>query len=127
MEDVRNIEKCRSKISINTLIDDVICGNIIGDVLRLSPAIWAYPDDEYENLKIEMILPGIEKKNISSRITEDGFYVKASKEGVEYVDSYSTCCPVNPKKAVATYSNGILKVTVPYQQPFEGAVDVKID
>ncbi|MCQ1534200.1 Hsp20/alpha crystallin family protein [Methanosarcina sp. KYL-1] len=99
----------------------------MGDVLRLSPAIWAYPDDAYENLKIEIILPGIEKKNISFKITEDGFYVKASKEGVEYVDSYSTCCPVNPDKAVATYSNGILKVTVPYQQPFEGAVDVKID
>ncbi|MGA9187802.1 MAG: hypothetical protein WB014_04370 [Methanosarcina sp.] len=28
---------------------------------------------------------------------------------------------------VANYSNGVLKVTVPYQQPFEKAVDVIIE
>jgi HSP20 family protein len=78
-------------------------------------------------LKIEVILPGIEKENISFKLAEDGFYVKATKEGVEYVDSYSICCPVNTDKAFATYSNGILKVTVPYQEPFENAVDVKIE
>ncbi len=100
---------------------------MMADTLRLSPVISAYPDDEYENLQIEVILPGIEKKDISFKITENGFYVKAIKEGVEYVDSYAFCCPVNPEKAVANYSNSVLKVTVPYQQPFEKAVDVKID
>lgn len=99
----------------------------MAEVLRLSPAICAYPDEKYENLKIEVILPGIEKENRSFKLAEDGFYVKATKEGVEYVDSYSICCPVNTDKAVATYSKGILKVTVPYQEPFENAVDVKIE
>jgi len=99
----------------------------MAEVLRLSPAICAYADDNYENLKIEVILPGIEKKNISFKLAEDGFYVKATKEGVEYVDSYSICCPANPDKAAASYSSGILKVTVPYQKPFENAVDVKIE
>nr|WP_292387471.1 Hsp20/alpha crystallin family protein [Methanosarcina sp. UBA5] len=73
-----------------------------------------YPDDEFENLEIKVILPGIEKKNITFKITEDGFYVKATKEGVEYEDSYAVCCPVSPEKAVANYSNGVLKVKVPY-------------
>lgn len=99
----------------------------MADTLRLSPVISVYPDDEYENLQIEVILPGVEKKDITFKITENGFYVKATKEGVEYADSYSVCCPVIPEKAVANYSNGVLKVTVPYQQPFEKAVDVKID
>jgi HSP20 family molecular chaperone IbpA len=99
----------------------------MADTLRLSPAICAYPDDKYENLEIEVVLPGVEKKYISFKISEDGFYVKATKEGVEYADSYSICCPVNPDKATANYSNGLLKVKVPYQQPFENAVDVKIE
>ena len=97
------------------------------DILRLSPVISAYPDDEFENLEIEVVLPGVEKKNITFKITEGGFYVKATKEGVAYADSYTVCCPVSPEKAVANYSNGVLKVKVPYQQPFEKAVDVKIE
>ncbi len=78
-------------------------------------------------MKIEVILSGIEKENISFKLEEDGFYLKATKEGVEYVDSYSICCTVNTDKAVAAYSNGILKVTVPYQKPFENEVDRKIE
>lgn len=101
--------------------------NYMADTLKVSPSICAYPDDKYENLEIEVILPGVDKKDISFKITEDGFYVKATKEGVEYADSYAVCCPVVPEKAVAKYSNGVLKVTVPYQQPFENAVDVKIE
>lgn len=99
----------------------------MADTLKVSPSICAYPDDKYENLEIEIVLPGVEKKDISFKLTEDGFYVKAIKEGVEYTDSYAVCCPIVPEKASARYSNGILKVTVPYQQPFEKAVDVKIE
>jgi HSP20 family molecular chaperone IbpA len=49
------------------------------------------------------------------------------KEGVQYLDSYSICCPINPEKAVARYFNGVLKVTVPSQQPFEKLINVKIE
>ena len=77
---------------------------MIADTLRLSPVISAYPDDEYENLQIEVILPEIEK-NITFKITENDFYVKATKEGVEYADSYSVCCPVARKKrSLTTYT-----------------------
>ena len=99
----------------------------MADILRLSPAICAYPDVTYETLKIEVVLTGFENENISFKVVEDGFYVRATKEGVEYADSYAVCCPISPDKATATYSNGVLKVTVPYQQPFENAVDVKIE
>jgi HSP20 family protein len=100
---------------------------MMADTMRLSPVICTYPDDNYENLLIEVVLPGVEKKEISFKITEDSFYVAARKEGVQYLDSYSTCCPVNPEKAIAKYTNGVLKVTVPYQQPLEKLVDVKIE
>ena len=97
------------------------------ETMRLSPVTCAYPDDNYENLQIEVILPGVKKEDISFKITDSSFYISAEKEGVTYVDSYSICCPVNPDKAVAKYSNGVLKVTVPYQQPLENLVDVKIE
>jgi len=97
------------------------------ETLRLSPVTCAYPDDKYENLQIEVVLPGVEKEDISFKITDVSFYVRARKEGVTYLDSYSISCPVNPGKAVAKYSNGVLKVTVPYLQPLENLVDVKIE
>ncbi|AKB81900.1 putative small heat shock protein [Methanosarcina barkeri 3] len=97
------------------------------ETLRLSPVISAYPDDKYENLLIEVVLPGVEKKDVSFKLTNDSFYVSGKKEGVSYLDSYPTGCPVIPEKAVAKYSNGVLKVTVPYQEPLEKLVDVKIE
>jgi HSP20 family molecular chaperone IbpA len=39
----------------------------VAETLRLSPVISTYPDDNYENLQIEVILPGVEKKDISFR------------------------------------------------------------
>jgi len=33
----------------------------MAEILRLSPVISAYPDDDYENLNIEVVLPGVEK------------------------------------------------------------------
>ncbi len=99
----------------------------MADVLRLSPAICVYPDEKCENVTVEVILPGVEKKDISFKISDNGFYVRATKGGVAYADSYAFCCPVEPEKAVANYSNGVLKVTVPYQQPSEKLVNVKIE
>jgi len=99
----------------------------MADTMNVLPSICAYPDDKCENLQIEVVLPGVEKKDISFKISESGFYVKATKEGVNYKGSYSIDCSVMPEKTVATYSNGILKVTVPYQQPLEKLVDVKIE
>jgi HSP20 family molecular chaperone IbpA len=105
----------------------LIWGNIMAETLRLSPVISSYPDDKYENLLIEVILPGVEKKDVSFKLTSDNFFVSGKKERVTYLDSYPTGCPIVPEKAVARYSNGVLKVTVPYQAPLEKLVDVKIE
>lgn len=100
----------------------------MAETLRVSPTICACPDEKCENLQIEVTLPGVEKKDISFKISESGFYVKANKEGIEYSGSYSIFCPVIPEKAVARYANGVLTVTVPYLiQPLEKLVDVKIE
>jgi Molecular chaperone (small heat shock protein) len=96
-------------------------------VLRLSPSICVYQDENCENVIIEVALPGVEKKDISFKISDSGFYVRATKEGVKYADSYAFLCPVEPEKAVANYSNGLLTVTVPYKFIPEKLVNVKIE
>ncbi len=96
------------------------------DVLKIPPDISAYPDDKYENLQINIDLPGVKKEDISFMLTDASFYIRATKGEVTYVGAYPLCGPVNPEKAVANYSNGVLKVTVPYKEPLEKLVDVKI-
>ena len=43
------------------------------ETLRLSPVTCAYPDDKYENLLIDVVLPGIEKENISLKLLMSAF------------------------------------------------------
>ena len=102
-------------------------GNIMAETMMLSPVTCMYPDDKYENLIIEVVLPGVETKDISFKLDQDSFYIAANKAGVKYLDTYSTCCPVVPKKAVAKYANGVLKVTVPYKQPLRNGKKIKSD
>ena len=93
---------------------------------KISPDICAYYDEDEEKLKIEVELPGVKKKDITFKLNEDGFFIRASKEDYEYVGSYAVCCPVIPNKAEARYSDGLLTVSVPYKEPFEEAVNVEI-
>lgn len=75
----------------------------MAETMMLSPVTCMYPDEKYENLIIEVVLPDVEKTDISFKLDEDSFYIAANKAGVKYLDTYSTCCPVVPKKAVAKY------------------------
>jgi len=86
-----NFSKYVSKIHINTLIGDVIWVNMVQKLETITSYLcisWRHPDGKYENLQIDVVLPGVEKKDIFFKISENGFYIKASKEGVESADSY---------------------------------------
>ena len=93
---------------------------------KIAPNVFAYPDNEHKNLLVEIELPGVAKKDIQFKLHEDSFYIHATKDGVEYATSYSICCPVKADKADARYADGLLTVKIPYKQPFEDAVEVKI-
>ncbi len=94
--------------------------------LKVAPRVFAFPNDEHKNLLVEIELPGVAKKDIQFKLHEDSFYIHASKEGVDYATSYSICCPVKADKADAKYADSLLTVKIPYKQPFENAVEVKI-
>jgi HSP20 family molecular chaperone IbpA len=93
----------------------------------ISPDISVFGDDNLETLNIQIVLPGVDKDDIDLRFYEDGFYITANKEDLKYMGSYSLLFPIQPEKAIAEYSNGLLTINVPYVKPLKEGVKVKID
>ncbi|MDD1751069.1 MAG: Hsp20/alpha crystallin family protein [Methanothrix sp.] len=93
----------------------------------VSPDICVFSDENLETLNIQIELPGIEKNDIDLRFYEDGFYVVAKGENTKYMGSYSLIFPVQPEKAIANYSNGLLTINIPYKSPLKEGVKVKVD
>ncbi|MBU0758726.1 MAG: Hsp20 family protein [Nanoarchaeota archaeon] len=93
------------------------------DISRVSPDVCSYVDERYEKLNIEVVLPGVSKKDINLRMVNDAMHIDAVRgdKRIKYVSSLSFCCPVNPEKADAKYENGLLKISVPFSDPMEEA------
>jgi HSP20 family molecular chaperone IbpA len=93
----------------------------------VSPDICVFSDENLETVNIQIELPGVDKKDIDLRFYEDGFYVVAKSENTKYMGSYSLIFPVIPDKAIANHSNGLLTINIPYKNPCQEGVKVKID
>jgi HSP20 family protein len=93
----------------------------------VSPDICVFSDEDLDTLNIQIELPGVDKQNIDLRFYEDGFYIVAKKEDTKYMGSYSLIFSVQPEKAIANYSNGLLAVNIPYKKPLKDGISVKID
>lgn len=94
--------------------------------VKVAPVVYAMPDDDHEHLHIEVELPGVAKEAITLSMHDDSFFVRASKEGVRYVGSYATCCPIDYEKAKAKYHNGLLVIDVPYKKPQVRGIEIPI-
>ncbi len=92
-----------------------------------SPETCAWADDEHDTYHIEVTLPGVEKDKIKLKIYEDSFFISGETDNTVYVGSYAICCPVKAEETKASYKNGILKIDVPFKDPMEDAIDVKIE
>jgi HSP20 family protein len=95
--------------------------------LTIMPEIIAFADDDHDNYHIEIKLTGAEKGTIKLRMHEDSFFIKAESDNYIYLGSYAVCCEINPNKAKAAYNNGLLKIDVPFKDPMEGALEIKIE
>jgi HSP20 family molecular chaperone IbpA len=94
--------------------------------IKIAPNTVAYSDAENHKLVVEFAIPGAPTDTIDVKILEDSIHLTAPARDVEYVSSLALSWPVKPVKAEATYEHGLLRIEVPFKDPMEDAVNVKI-
>jgi HSP20 family molecular chaperone IbpA len=97
------------------------------DRMKVAPNAVAYSDKENLNLIVEFQLPGAPAESIDLKILADNLYLVAPAREIEYVSSLSLGWPVKAEKATARYELGLLHVMMPFKDPMEDAVKVKIE
>lgn len=74
---------------------------------RMLPKAFVYHDNKKYAIEVE--LPGVNKEDIEFVITASNFCVKAPKKDFVYQGCWILCHDVVPEKAVATFSEGLLR------------------
>ena len=97
------------------------------DTFKIAPDVCSYISEDDKTLNIEVSMPGVKKDNIHLRMVDDSFSLQAAGKEVSYVTASAFCCPVKAADAQAAYEDGCLKITVPFKDPFENAVQVDIE
>lgn len=92
----------------------------------LPPEMFACPDAKGENYLVEVELPGVKKKDIELSMYDDLIHIHAEREDLALHGHLHFPLKVNPMKAKATFSSGLLKVTVPLKEKRKPPIKIKI-
>jgi HSP20 family molecular chaperone IbpA len=88
---------------------------------RAYPDISTYVDYNKRLVKVEIILPGVNKENISLKALPAWFFIDATRGEIQYTANHSWGAEIVPNKTEAIYNNGLLKITAHIKDPLDGA------
>jgi len=82
----------------------------------LPAEMFACLDNKGENYIIEVELPGVSKKDVELSMHDDLVHVKAERKDLTYLGHLHFPLKVNPKRAEAAFSQGLLAIKVPVKE-----------
>ena len=88
--------------------------------------MFACLDAKGENYVIEVDLPGVEKKDINLSMHEGIIHILAEREDLAFHGHLHFPIRVNPKKAKAKFSNGLLRVEVPLKEKRSPPIKIEV-
>ena len=83
--------------------------------------------EDARQVSITMELPGVEKKDIDVHMTADDLEISVDNERRKYHKRVKLPAKVDPKTTKATYTNGILDVTVQKAKPDRSGLKVAVE
>jgi HSP20 family protein len=94
--------------------------------MKVTPCVCVSHDDQNGRLKIELELPGVDKKDIALEMRKDSFCVTAPRgEDTEYSGCFMLAHEVTPDKTEAKYESGLLQIFAPMKD-WEHKVNVTV-
>ncbi len=74
-------------------------------------------DHDSQNYYIQVKLPGVEKEDIDLEVSEQGLWIKGSREDLDLGGCYSLIPPVDAIKTEAKFEDGLLNIIIPLKRP----------
>jgi HSP20 family molecular chaperone IbpA len=90
------------------------------------PEMFACLDAKGENYIVEVELPGVSKKNIELSMHDDLVHVRAERKDLAFLGHLHFPLKVNPKKAEAAFTQGLLAIKVPVKEKRAPPTMIKI-